>query len=144
MVNCIVNVGLANGAFSASASKTEFPSGAWVVSPSEMEEAIFACTPAAVTAFAVSVPVTTSAVVAKASTPLAPSVPAVQFDNTPDEGVPRAGVTRAGEIDITTLPVPVIGLETRALEALVNTGREAVNPLKVTPTYVGEEEVSND
>lgn len=38
-----------------------------------------------------------------------------------EEGVPSAGVTSVGLVDITTLPVPVMALLTRPLEASVNT-----------------------
>jgi hypothetical protein len=38
-----------------------------------------------------------------------------------EEGVPNAGVTSVGLVDITTLPVPVMALLTRPLEASVNT-----------------------
>ena len=44
----------------------------------------------------------------------------------PLEGVPSAGVVSEGLMDMTTLPVPVIVLLTRPLEASVNTGSEAV------------------
>jgi hypothetical protein len=44
----------------------------------------------------------------------------------PLEGVPNAGVVSEGLMDITTLPVPVIVLLTRPLEASVNTGSAAV------------------
>lgn len=37
------------------------------------------------------------------------------------EGVPKAGVTKVGEVDITTLPVPVMALLTSPLEPSVNT-----------------------
>ena len=39
---------------------------------------------------------------------------------------PRVGVTNVGEVDITTLPVPVMALLTRPLEASVNTALLAV------------------
>lgn len=37
------------------------------------------------------------------------------------EGVPKAGVTNVADVDITTLPVPVIALLTNAFEPFVNT-----------------------
>ena len=37
-----------------------------------------------------------------------------------EEGVPNTGVTSVGLVDITTLPVPVMALLTRFLEASVN------------------------
>jgi hypothetical protein len=38
---------------------------------------------------------------------VSPEAVPVRFVATPDDGVPRAGVTRVGEVDKTTLPVPV-------------------------------------
>ena len=40
---------------------------------------------------------------------------------------PRTGVTSVGLVDITTLPVPVMALDTKFFEASVNTACEAVN-----------------
>jgi hypothetical protein len=40
---------------------------------------------------------------------------------------PRTGVTSVGEVDITTLPVPVMALDTKFFEASVNTACEADN-----------------
>jgi hypothetical protein len=45
----------------------------------------------------------------------------VAFVRVTEEGVPKAGVTSVGLVDMTTLPVPVIALLTRPLEASVNT-----------------------
>src|SRR4249920_1107286 len=36
----------------------------------------------------------------------------VQFVKTPEDGVPRAGVTRTGDVARTTLPVPVLAVQT--------------------------------
>ena len=43
-------------------------------------------------------------------------------------GVPRAGVTSVGLVDITTLPVPVIALDTRLSEPSVKTASLSVRP----------------
>ena len=51
----------------------------------------------------------------------------VPFVSVTDEGVPKAGVTSVGEVDITTLPVPVMALLTSAFEPLVNTAWLAVS-----------------
>jgi len=44
---------------------------------------------------------------------------------------PRIGVTRVGVVVRTLLPVPLLGTETRFLDALVATAEEAVRPTKV-------------
>ena len=50
----------------------------------------------------------------------------VRFVTTPLAGVPSAGVTNVGDVDITTLPVPVMALDTKFLDASVNTATDAV------------------
>jgi hypothetical protein len=62
------------------------------------------------------------------SVPVTPVVSGspVRLVATPLVGVPSIGVTRVGLVDITTLPVPVIVLLTRPLNASVNTGSAAV------------------
>jgi hypothetical protein len=50
---------------------------------------------------------------------------------------PRTGVTSVGEVDITTLPVPVMALDTKFFEASVNTACEAVRADRVVvPDHV--------
>jgi hypothetical protein len=50
---------------------------------------------------------------------------------------PRTGVTSVGEVDITTLPVPVMALDTKFFEASVNTACEADNADRVVvPDHV--------
>ena len=56
----------------------------------------------------------------------------VMFVPTNAEGVPRAGVTSVGDVDITTLPVPVIALLTNWSDPFVNTAWLAVKAVKVT------------
>ena len=50
-----------------------------------------------------------------------PAAVPVMFVPTRADGVPSAGVTSVGEVDITTLPVPVMALDTKFFEASVNT-----------------------
>jgi hypothetical protein len=51
----------------------------------------------------------------------------VQFVKTPEEGVPKAGVTNTGEVAKTAFPVPVTALETKFFDASVKTACETVN-----------------
>ena len=55
-----------------------------------------------------------------------PAAVPVMFVPTRAEGVPSAGVTNVGDVDITTLPVPVMALDTKFLDASVNTATDAV------------------
>src|SRR5580692_1535162 len=50
-------------------------------------------------------------------TPIVSGKP-VTFVITPEAGVPSAGVTRVGEVDITTLPVPVVAVAVATFEEL--------------------------
>ena len=95
----------------------------------------------------VTAPVVESVVKAPVLAVVAPTVPLmfieavpVKFVTTPEDGVPKAGVTSVGDVDITTLPVPVIALLTRFLLALVNTAWLAVRldsvVTPVTPSVV--------
>jgi hypothetical protein len=56
----------------------------------------------------------------------------VAFVSVALEGVPKFGVTKVGEVDITTSPVPVMALLTNPLEPSVNTASEAVRLEAVT------------
>jgi len=55
-----------------------------------------------------------------------PAAVPVMFVPTKADGVPSAGVTNVGDVDITTLPVPVMALDTKFLDASVNTATDAV------------------
>jgi hypothetical protein len=66
-----------------------------------------------------------------------PAAVPVMFVPTRADGVPKAGVTSVGEVDITTLPVPVMALDTKFFEASVNTACEAVRADRVVvPDHV--------
>jgi hypothetical protein len=74
---------------------------------------------------------------------VAPTVPLilmlavpVKFVTVPEAGVPKIGVTRVGDVDITTLPVPVMALLTRAFEPLVKTACEAVRAVKIGAAFM--------
>jgi hypothetical protein len=55
----------------------------------------------------------------------------VQLVNVPDEGVPRAGVTKVGDVAKTLLPLPVFVTLIKFLLLSVATADEIVNPLKL-------------
>ena len=70
---------------------------------------------------------------------VAPTVPLilmlavpVRLVTTPEDGVPRAGVTKVGEVARTLLPVPVLVTLTTSLLASSAKAVEAVNPERLT------------
>src|SRR3989344_4586667 len=89
-------------------------------------------TPAPVTSQTLESMVTLSPLSPRVTTPLASSVPlAVSVPESVAAAATMVPVS-VGEADITTLPVPVMALDTRFLLASVNTACDAVRPEKLT------------